>query len=147
MPAWIVQHCRCNCSSHVLNRNGFTRKRAATVVNLHFSLRNFFFNILIRKDYCNTFQICFIVFLHLMNIYTNTKITKTGAFIAKLRENPVFRAAILNFELLAGKPRATGWVPHFLIQHTQKKKQKKKPRYKFLCFYPKVHANFTYPPY
>ena len=37
MPAWIVQQCRCtNGSSHVLNSNGFTRKREAPAINLHF---------------------------------------------------------------------------------------------------------------
>ena len=37
MPAWFVQHCRCKySSSHVLKRNGFTKKRAAPVVNLHY---------------------------------------------------------------------------------------------------------------
>ena len=44
MPAWIVEHCRCNSSSyHGLNRNGFTRKRAAPVVNLqYFTLKLLF---------------------------------------------------------------------------------------------------------
>ena len=37
MTAWIVQHCRCNSSSYDgLNRNVFSGKRAAPVVNLHY---------------------------------------------------------------------------------------------------------------
>ena len=37
MTAWIVQHCRCNSSSYYgLNRNVFSGKRAAPVVNLHY---------------------------------------------------------------------------------------------------------------
>ena len=37
MTAWIVQHCRCNSSYYYgLNRNVFSGKRAAPVVNLHY---------------------------------------------------------------------------------------------------------------
>ena len=38
---------------------------------------------------------------------------KFEAFIAKLQAHPVFRAAILNFEFLAGKPRAAIWFLSF----------------------------------
>ena len=44
-------------------------------------------------------------------IYTDTKITKIGAFIAKSQAHPVFRAAILNFQFLAGKLGASILVP------------------------------------
>ena len=80
------------------------------------------------------FEIHFIVFLDLINIYTDTKTTKIGAFTAKLQAHPVFRAAILNFEFLAGKPRATIWFPSFLNLAYSKI-----PRFKFSCFYPEVH--------
>ena len=37
MPAWTVQHCRCNSSSYYgLNRNVFSGKRAAPVVHLRY---------------------------------------------------------------------------------------------------------------
>ena len=36
MMAWIVQHCRCNSSYYGVNRNVFSGKRAAPVVNLHY---------------------------------------------------------------------------------------------------------------
>ena len=75
-----------------------------------------------------------IVFLDLINIYTDTKTTKIRAFTAKLQAHPVFRAAILNFELLAGKPRATIWFPSFLNSAYSKN-----PKCKFSCFYPEVH--------
>ena len=87
-----------------------------------------------------TFEICLVVFLELIDIYTDTKITKIGAFIAKLQAHSVFRAAILNF--FSGKPRATIWFPPFLDSAYSKT-----PRRKFLCFYPEVHAKFTYPPH
>ena len=69
-----------------------------------------------------------------MDIYTDTRITKIGAFIAKLQAHPVFRAAILNFEFF--------WFPPFLDSAYSKT-----PRRKFLCFYPEVLAKFTYPPH
>ena len=80
------------------------------------------------------FKIHFIVFLDLINIYTDTKTIKIEAFIANLQAHPVFRAAILNFEFLAGKPRATIWFPLFLNSAYSKT-----PRCKFSCFYPEVH--------
>ena len=80
------------------------------------------------------FAIHFIVFLDVTNIYTDTKTTKIGAFTAKLQAHPVFRAVILNFEFLAGKPRATIWFPSFLNSAYSKN-----PRCKFSCFYPEVH--------
>ena len=80
------------------------------------------------------FEIHFIVFLDLINIYTDTKTIKIEAFIANLQAHPVFRAAILNFEFLAGKPRATIWFPLFLNSAYSKT-----PRCKFSCFYPEVH--------
>ena len=80
------------------------------------------------------FEIHFIVFLDLINIYTDTKTIKIEAFIANLQAHPVFRAAILNFEFLAGKPRATNWFPLFLNSAYSKT-----PRCKFSCFYPEVH--------
>ena len=136
MTAWIVQHCRCNSSSYYgLNRNVFSGKRAAPL--FHFEI--VIFNVFVRKYYCFTFEICLVVFLDLIDIYTDTKITKIGAFIAKLQAHPVFRAAILNFEFFAGKPRATIWFPPFLDSALSKN-----PRRKFLCFYPEVHAKFTY---
>ena len=93
MPAWIVEHCRCNSSSyHGLNRNGFTSGQFAL---FHFEI--VIFNIVVRKYHCIMFEICLIVFLGLINIYTDTKITNIGAFIAKSQAHPVFRAAILNF--------------------------------------------------
>ena len=65
MPAWIVQQCSCNSSSsHVLNRNVLSWKKAAPVVNLHyFTSKLLFFNILVRKFYCITFEMSFVVFL------------------------------------------------------------------------------------
>ena len=80
------------------------------------------------------FEIHFIVFLDLINIYTDTKTIKIEAFIANLQAHPVFRAVILNFEFLAGKPRATIWFPLFLNSAYSKS-----PRCKFSCFYPEVH--------
>ena len=80
------------------------------------------------------FEIHFIVFLDLINIYTDTKTTKIGAFTGKLQAHPVFRAAILNFGFLAGKPRARIWFPSFFNSAYSKT-----PRCKFLCFYPEVH--------
>ena len=80
------------------------------------------------------FEIHFLVFLDLINIYTDTKTIKIEAFIANLQAHPVFRAAILNFEFLAGKPRATIWFPLFLNSAYSKT-----PRCKFSCFYPEVH--------
>ena len=80
------------------------------------------------------FEIHFIVFLDLINIYTDTKTIKIEAFIANLQAHPVFRAAILNFEFLAGKPKATIWFPLFLNSAYSKT-----PRCKFSCFYPEVH--------
>ena len=80
------------------------------------------------------FEIHFIVFLDLINIYTDTQTIKIEAFIANLQAHPVFRAAILNFEFLAGKPRATIWFPLFLNSAYSKI-----PRCKFSCFYPEVH--------
>ena len=120
MTAWIVQHCRCNSSSYYgLNRNVFSGKRATPVVNLHyFTLKLFFFNVFVRKYYCFTFEICLVVFLDLIDIYTDTKITKIGAFIAKLQAHPVFRAAILNF--LRENPELRFGSRHFWIQHTRK---------------------------
>ena len=80
------------------------------------------------------FEIHFLVFLDLINIYTDTKTIKIEAFIANLQAHPVFRAAILNFEFLARKPRATIWFPLFLNSAYSKT-----PRCKFSCFYPEVH--------
>ena len=80
------------------------------------------------------FEIHFVVFLDLINIYTDTKTIKIDAFIANLQAHPVLRAAILNFEFLAGKPRATIWFPLFFNSAYSKK-----PRCKFSCFYPEVH--------
>ena len=80
------------------------------------------------------FEIHFIVFLDLINIYTDTKTIKIEAFTANLQAHPVFRAAILNFEFLAGKPRATIWFPLFFNSAYSKT-----PRCKFSCFYPEVH--------
>ena len=80
------------------------------------------------------FEIHFLVFLDLINIYTDTKTIKIEAFIAYLQAHPVFRAAILNFEFLARKPRATIWFPLFLNSAYSKT-----PRCKFSCFYPEVH--------
>ena len=80
------------------------------------------------------FEIHFLVFLDLINIYTDTKTIKIEAFIANLQSRPVVRAAILNFEFLAGKPRATIWFPLFLNSAYSKN-----PRCKFSCFYPEVH--------
>ena len=80
------------------------------------------------------FEIHFIVFLDLINIYTDTKTIKIEAFIANLQAHTVFRAAILNFEFLAGKPRAMIWFPLFLNLAYSKT-----PRCKFSCFYPEVH--------
>ena len=80
------------------------------------------------------FEIHFLVFLDLINIYTDTKTIKIEAFIANLQAHPVFRAAILNFEFLAGKPRATIWFPLFFNSAYSKN-----PRYKLSCFYPEVH--------
>ena len=80
------------------------------------------------------FEIHFLVVLDLINIYTGTKTIKIEAFIANLQAHPVFRAAILNFEFLAGKPRATIWFPLFLNSAYSKT-----PRCKFSCFYPEVH--------
>ena len=80
------------------------------------------------------FEIHLIVFLDLINIYTDTKTIKIEAFIANLQAHPVFRAAILNFEFLAGKPGATIWFPLFLNSAYSKT-----PRCKFSCFYPEVH--------
>ena len=76
----------------------------------------------------------FFVFLDLINIYTDNKTTKMGVFTAKLQAHPVFRAAIFNFEFLAGKPRATVWFPSFLNSAYSKPL-----RCKFACFYPEVH--------
>ena len=59
-------------------------------------------------------EIHFIVALELVNIFIDTKITGIGAFIAKLQANQIFMAAILNFEILAGNRKATGWSPLFL---------------------------------
>ena len=101
------------------------------------SLWNCYFNVFVRKYYFFTFEICLVVFLDLIDIYTDTKI---GAFIAKLQAHSVFRAAILNF--FSGKPRATIWFPPFLDSAYSKT-----PRRKFLRFYPEVHAKFTYPPH
>ena len=58
------------------------------------------------------------MFLDLIDIYTDTKITKIGAFIAKLQTHPVFRAAILNF--LRENPELRFGSRHFWIQHTRK---------------------------
>ena len=80
------------------------------------------------------FEIHFIVFLDLINIYTDTQTIKIEVFIANLQAHPVFRAAILNFEFLAGKPRATIWFPLFFNSAYSKN-----PRCKFSCFYPEVH--------
>ena len=80
------------------------------------------------------FEIHFLVFLDPINIYTDTKSIKIEAFIANLQAHPVFRAAILNFEFLAGKPRATIWFPLFLNSTYSKT-----PRCKFSCFYPEMH--------
>ena len=80
------------------------------------------------------FEIHFIVFLDLINIYTDTKTIKIEAFIANLQAHPVFRAAILNFEFLAGKPRATIWFPLFFNSAYSKT-----PKCKLSCFYPEVH--------
>ena len=80
------------------------------------------------------FEIHFIVFLDLINIYTDTKTIKIEAYIANLQVHPVFRAAILNFEFLAGKPRATIWFPLFFNSAYSKNL-----RCKFSCFYPEVH--------
>ena len=80
------------------------------------------------------------VLLYSRHQNTDTKITKIGAFTAKLQAHPVFRVAILNF--FAGKPRATIWFPPFLDSAYSKT-----PRRKLLCFYPEVHAKFTYPPH
>ena len=80
------------------------------------------------------FEIHFVVFLDLINIYTDTKTIKIDAFIANLQAHPVLRAAILNFEFLAGKPRATIWFPLFFNSAYSKN-----PRCKFSCFYPEVH--------
>ena len=80
------------------------------------------------------FEIHFFVFLDLINIYTDTKTIKIDAFIANLQAHPVLRAAILNFEFLAGKPRATIWFPLFFNSAYSKN-----PRCKFSCFYPEVH--------
>ena len=85
------------------------------------------------------FEIHFIVTLNIVNIGVDTKITEIGAFITELQANAISMAAILNFEFSAGKRKATSWFqPFFLNQHTQKTKNKK-PRCKFLCFYPEVH--------
>ena len=80
------------------------------------------------------FEIHFIVFLDLINIYTDSETTKIGTFTAKLQAHPVFRVAILNFEFLAGKSRAAIWFPSFLNSAYSKI-----PRCKFSCFYPEVH--------
>ena len=104
--------------------------------SLHYGRCNFETVILMFSS----FEICLVVFLDLIDIYTDTKITKIGAFIAKLQALSVFRAAILNF--FSGKPRATIWFPPFLDSAYSKT-----PRRKFLCFYPEVHAKFTYPPH
>ena len=80
------------------------------------------------------FEIHYIVFLDLLNIYTDTKTIKIEASIANLQAHPVFRAAILNFEFLAGKPRATIWFPLFFNSAYSKT-----PGCKFSCFYPEVH--------
>ena len=40
----------------------------------------------------------------------------------------------MNFEFLAGNPRATIWFPPFFISAYSKT-----PRCKFSCFYPEVH--------
>ena len=57
------------------------------------------------------FKIYFIVFLDLINIYTDTKTIKIEAFIANLQAHPVFRAAILNFEFFGGKTKSYDLVP------------------------------------
>ena len=80
------------------------------------------------------FELHFTVFLDLINIYTDTKTIKIEAFIANLQAHPVFRAAILNFEFLAGKLRATIWFPLFFNSAYSKTL-----RCKFSCFYPEVH--------
>ena len=49
-----------------------------------------------KKYSYNVFEIHFLVFLDLINIYTDTKTIKIEAFIANLQAHPVFRAAILN---------------------------------------------------
>ena len=54
---------------------------------------------------------CLVIFIGLINIYTDSKITKIGAFIAKLQAHPVFRAAILNFEFFSGKTESYDLVP------------------------------------
>ena len=143
-PAWVVQRCSCNISSYYgLNRNVFSGKSAAPVVNLrYFTLKLLFFNTFARKYYCITFEMCLIAFLDLINIYAGTKISKIGVFIAKLQAHPVSRAAIFNFEFLARKPRATIWFPPFFNSTYPKNSRRK-----FLCFYPEVHAKFTYPPH
>ena len=82
------------------------------------SLWNCYFNVFVKKYYCFTFEICLVVFLDLIDIYTDTKITKIGAFIAKLQAHPVFRAAILNF--LRENPELRFGSRHFWIQHTRK---------------------------
>ena len=82
------------------------------------SLWNCYFNVFVRKYYCFTFEICLVVFFDLIDIYTDTKITKFGAFIAKLQAHPVFRAAILNF--LRENPELRFGSRHFWIQHTRK---------------------------
>ena len=98
---------------------------------------------MVRKNHCITFEICLIVFLGLINIYTDTKITKIGAFIAKSQAHSVFRAAILNFQFFGGKTQSFDLVPAFFFNSAYPKT----PRCKFLCFFPEVHANFTYPPH
>ena len=61
MTAWIVQHCRCNSSSYYgLNRNVFSGKRAAPVVNLHYFTLKFIFLIFSSEN---------IIVLHLKYIF------------------------------------------------------------------------------
>ena len=82
------------------------------------SLWNCYFNVFVRKYYFFTFEIFLVVFLDLIDIYTDTKITKIGAFIPKLQTHPVFRAAILNF--WRENPELRFGSRHFWIQHTWK---------------------------
>ena len=70
-----------------------------------------------------TFEICLVVFLDLIDIYTDTKITKIGTFIAKLQAHSVFRAAILKF-FFRENPDLRFGSRHFWIQHTRKPQTK-----------------------
>ena len=64
IPAWIVQHCRCNSSSYYgLNRNAFSGKRAAPVVNLRYFTLKFIFLIFWSEN---------IIVLHLKYVLLNS---------------------------------------------------------------------------